>query len=310
MKKTFLKAIALCLVLTLALALASCGGNTADEKPEAKTEAKTDAPAASTEEPAQRNWTGFHKWLEEDWASKTAEYQFTGYWDMGDSEYGIAFSFLMNLYSDGSVMANQYQDGRADYRYFGSWEKVADPDGDELHINIAEETGGEIEDRIGHKYSYVVYEEADGGYSFGFDFGIAGGQYFRVANLTGSKEIKYASVEDFQKAAREGAFVVAPEPTEEAPAEETPAESTGYTATVALGDQSFDASLVLNDETSATFTAAVSFDCTYVKDGNTVTLTLTGEPEGFQAQIWPAVSHVWVLNDADMTMTGVETPAE
>ncbi|MBQ7525802.1 MAG: hypothetical protein IJT09_05140, partial [Abditibacteriota bacterium] len=264
MKKNFAKMLALVLALAMVFALAACsGGETTSNPSSPSTPSTPRTPSTPSETPTEggetqtREWRGFHGWLDEDWGSKTPDYQFTGYWDMGDPEYGIAFSFLMNLYSDGSVMANQYQDGRADYRYFGSWEKVADPDGDELHINIAEETGGEIEDRIGHKYSYVVYEEADGGYSFGFDFGIAGGQYFRVANLTGSKEIKYASVEDFQKAAREGAFVVVAEPVEEAPAEETPAESTGYTATVALGDQSFDATLVLNDETSAAFTAAV-----------------------------------------------------
>ena len=316
MKKHLVRALAVIMALSMVFALAACGESAPATTESQSSESQTAPAETAAEEPAEaegREWRGFHGWLEEDWDSKTPEYQFTGYWDMGDAEYGIAFSFLMNLYNDGSVLVNQFQAERSDYRYYGSWEKVEDPDGDELHINIVEESGGEIESLIDHKYSYVAYEESDGNFSFGYDFGIAGGQYFRVANVTGSAEVNYASIADFQAAAAEGAFVTAAEPAEgeeaaAAEGEEAAAEgeetAAGYTAKVVLGDQEFDASLVLNDETSATFTAAVAFECSYEKLGNAVILTLPGEPEGFQAQIWPAIEHVWVVNDEDMTMQG------
>lgn len=304
MKKALKKILALALALTMVFALASCGG---DPKPSASTGSSSPSPSAgNSSDPgnnpgeATRNWTGFHGWLDEDFESKDVSYQFTGYWDMGDPEYGIAFSFLMNLYSDGSARINQYGNNM-DYRYFGSWEKVEDPDGDELNIKIVEETN-ESGELIDHKYSYTVYEESDGGFSFGYDFGIAAGQYFRVANLTGSKEVKYTT-DSFKTAADAGEFVVA---MEQEPSDNSgeDGESAGYTAPVAMGDQQFDATLVLNDETNAAFTAAVTFDCTYEKFGSTVVLSLPGEPEGFQAQIWPAVPHIWVVNNEDMTMKG------
>lgn len=301
MKKTFVKVWALALALVMVFALAACGGDTGST-PSGNN--SPTPPAESSNDPAEqtRNWTGFHGWLDEDFESKDVDYQFTGYWDMGDPEYGIAFSFLMNLYSDGSARINQYQAGRSDYTYFGSWEKVEDPDGDELNINIVEETN-ESGELIDHRYSYTVYEEADGGFSFGYDFGIAAGQYFRVANMTGSAGAKYTT-DSFKAAADAGEFVVATEGGEENPGNGEDGETAGYASSIALGDQQFDATLVLNDDTSATFTAAVSFECSYEKLGSTVVLTLPGEPEGFQAQIWPAAPHIWVLNDEDMTMKG------
>lgn len=302
MKKTFAKALTLALALVMVFTLAACGGDPA-ASPSGSTGSSPTPSAGNSGDPAEqtRNWTGFHGWLSEDFESKDINYQFTGYWDMGDPEYGIAFSFLMNLYSDGSVRVNQYQAERSDYTYFGSWEKVEDPDGDELNIKIVEETN-ESGELIDHKYSYTVYEEADGGFSFGYDFGIAAGQYFRVANLTGSAEVKYTT-DSFKAAADAGEFVVkSDEEPSENPGED--GETAGYIAPVTMGDQQFDATLVLNNDTSASFTAAVTFECSYTKLGSTVVLSLPGEPEGFQAQIWPAVPHVWVVNDEDMTMKG------
>ena len=292
--KKFAKALSLCLALVMLLSLAACGGNT--DKPDT-----TKAPDSTSATEAKKTWTGFHGWLEENWDSKEISYQFTGYWDMGDPAYGIAFSFLMNLYKDGSVLVSQYQTGARDYQYFGGWELVGDPDGDELHITIAEETN-ESGELIDHKYSYEIYEESDGGFSFGYDFGIAAGQYFRVANLTGSANVAYATVDAFKADADKGAFVVEPDPTE--PPETTGGETAGYSAPITLGDKEMTATLTLDDETNATLVAAVTFNCTYTTVGNAVILTLPGEPEGYQAQIWPAIAHIYVVNDEDMTMKG------
>lgn len=306
--KNITKALSLVLVLAMLLTLAACGGkpetpNTPASTPNtpASTPASTDAPETPTE--AARVWTGFHGWLDEDWDAKEVAYQFTGYWDMGDPEYGIAFSFLMNLYADGSVQICQYQADRADYRYFGGWELVEDPDGDELHIKVAEETN-ESGELIDHKYSYEIYEESDGGFSFGYDFGIAAGQYFRVANMAGSKEVNYANVDAFKAAADEGAFVVAA-PVEEGTEEGGETEEVaGYSCPINLGGNEMTAVLTLDDETNATLVAAVTFTCTYTKTGSVVVLDVAGELEGYQAQIWPAIEHIYVVNDEDMTMKG------
>ena len=231
MKKMVTKTLAIASALTLGLSMMACGGSGSGTPSGSENAPAGQQTEANVEE--TRSWKGFHGWKEENFDAKDISYQFTGFWDMGDATYGIAFSFLMNLYEDGSVQVNQYQAPSTDYRYYGSWEKVEDPDGDELHINIAEETNvdGEL---IDHKYSYVVYEEADGGFSFGYDFGIAPGQYFRVANLAGKAGAEYKDVAAFQTAAADGAFVVAAET--EAAAGETKAEGEAQTETKAEGE--------------------------------------------------------------------------
>lgn len=288
----------LCVLLAAAMlfSLTACGSESA--KPASVPTEGTPA------ESAKKEWIGFHGWMGENWGAKSIDVQFTGYWDMGDPTYNIAFSFLMNLYDDMSVQIYQYANDHT-YRYFGDWELVEDPDGDELHIKIAEETN-EKNELIDHKYSYEIYEESDGGFSFGFDFGIAAGQYFRVVNMTGSRNVHYKTFDDFKKAADEGAFVVAAS-TEETQATDdntASADPVGYTCPVALGENGMTATLTLDDETDATLVAAVTFKCTYTKSGFTVVLEPVGELEGYQAQIWPAVPHVYVLNDEDMSMKG------
>ena len=45
--------------------------------------------------------------------------------------------------------------------------------------------------------------------------------------------------------------------------------------------------------------------CTYTRIGDAVVLEVTGELEGYAAQIWPNVSHAYLLNE-DHSMTGVK----
>lgn len=295
--KKFTKVLSLCLALVMALSLAACAGDTPAPS--------TNPPAPSTTPPAADNvkdWTGFHGWLEEDWDSKEISYQFTGYWDMGDPAYGKAFSFLMNLYNDGSVLVNQYQTGKADYRYFGSWELVKDPDGDELDITIVEETD-EAGDLIDHKYSYVLYEESDGGFSFGYDFGIAAGQYFRVADMTGSKNVTYTSIAAFQAAA-DAAAPAAGDTTE--PAGDTTEPAGDVVATYEAG------SLVLTLYADGTMRVEFpqysmsrdGFTYELSEDGTTLTVTDTPSEEdmGAFAQVWKgAGADVWTIDGTTAT---------
>ena len=53
---------------------------------------------------------------------------------------------------------------------------------------------------ISHEYSYELYEEEDGNYSFGYTFGIAPGTYFREADMAGGKEILYVTMNEFHDA--------------------------------------------------------------------------------------------------------------
>lgn len=48
-----------------------------------------------------------------------------------------------------------------------------------------------------------------------------------------------------------------------------------------------------------------TFPGTYTRIGDAVVLEVTGELEGYAAQIWPNVSHAYLLNE-DHSMTGVK----
>lgn|GEM_PF-1525925 len=92
----------------------------------------------------------------------------------------------------------------------------------------------------------------------------------------------------------------------EAPEPAAPAEDAPYAAKVDLGGQSFDATLVLNEDGTAAFTAAVTMNVKYTKVGKAVVLEQDGELEGYAAQIFPAVPHAWLLNDETKEMTALK----
>ena len=130
------------------------------------------------------DWTAHEGWLQEDWDAKTVKYQFTGEWEL--AEYNIHFMFLINLYEDGSALVDQRDIGKASsYCQFGYWSEEQTVDGSEL---------------VAHEYSFELYEEEDGNYSFGYTFGIAPGQYFRDVDMTGGAEIAYPTLAAFHEA--------------------------------------------------------------------------------------------------------------
>ncbi len=92
----------------------------------------------------------------------------------------------------------------------------------------------------------------------------------------------------------------------EAPEPAAPAEDAPYAAKVDLGGQSFDATLVLNEDGTAAFTAAVTMNVKYTKVGKAVVLEQDGELEGYGAQIFPNVPHAWLLNDETKEMTALK----
>ena len=151
------------------------------------------------------DWETFEEWTEEDWDSKTISYQFTGEWEL--AEYNISLKFLINLYDDGSALVDQYNIlGGASYQQFGYWSEENTEDGNEIAFDtlFCTPNAGE-EDLVAHEYSYELYEEEDGNYSFGYTFGIAAGSYFREADMVGGPEIEFETVEDFRTAATEEA---------------------------------------------------------------------------------------------------------
>ena len=97
---------------------------------------------------------------------------------------------------------------------------------------------------------------------------------------------------------------------EEAPAEgevtEEAAPANVYSMPINLGGTEGTSTLELVDDTNAKFSAFMNFDCTYEKIGSAVILTPVEEPTETKGQIWAAVKHAYLLNDADMSLTALE----
>ena len=130
------------------------------------------------------NWESYENWLTEDWDAKEIAYQFNGTWEL--AEYGISFNILINLYSDGSALVDQRNIASASsYLQFGYWSEELTEDGNEIAFDTLYCSDVEGTSLIAHEYSYELYEEEDGNYSFGYTFGIAPGQYFREADMVG-----------------------------------------------------------------------------------------------------------------------------
>lgn len=145
------------------------------------------------------DWESFEGWNDVDWDAKTIKYQFTGEWAL--PEYNIALQFVINLYDDGSALVDQRKTTEgASYLQFGYWSEETTEDGNEIAFDTLYCTPVEGDELVAHEYSYELYEEEDGNYSFGYTFGIAPGQYFREADVAGGAEIVYESLEAFHAA--------------------------------------------------------------------------------------------------------------
>lgn len=191
MKKFF----ALLLAVLTALSLVACSSSAAPAA-----DAKTDAPAAAAEEPAKADWAHYKDWITTDW-NKAVAYQFTGHWDMGDPQYNIVYDFLINLYEDGSVCGVQHGYGDRTFTFYGFWSAEDTEDGKEVTLTFRKETplegAANYDELLDHKYTYTLYEESDGGFSFAFDFGIVPGEYMRTVDMAGNAEVKFDSMDAF-----------------------------------------------------------------------------------------------------------------
>ena len=74
-------------------------------------------------------------------------------------------------------------------------------------------------------------------------------------------------------------------------------EATPYTASIDMGGNPTTAELVLNGDGTAAFKVFTDFECTYKQIGDAVVLSVVGELEGYGAQIWPNVTHAFILNE-------------
>ncbi|MBR2288982.1 MAG: hypothetical protein IJ865_12110 [Clostridia bacterium] len=168
MKKIVSLLLAVCMVLTLAVSFAE-------------------------------DWETFEGWQDVDWDAKTIRYQFIGEWSL--EENNIYQTFLINLYEDGSVLVDQRSTTSASsYYQFGYWSEENTEDGNEIALDTILCTPLNGDALIAHEYSYELYEEEDGNYSFGYTFGIIPGQYFREADVAGGAEIVYETLEAFHAA--------------------------------------------------------------------------------------------------------------
>lgn len=279
MKKNVSRILTLAMAAVLALSLAACGApadtnNPGTPNPGTNNPGTTDpgsTPSNGGETAKDWTHTTDEQWVAENWDAKTPAYQFTGQWDMGDPNYNFVFDFLLNLFEDGSVRVNQYSAAQGNYFYFGFWSEEETEDGNEISLTIRRETplqeGGEL---VSHKYTYTLYEESDGSYSFGFDFAMVPGQYFRVADLKGSSNIVYKSIDEFHAASEAGAFTPEkPEGSDQPAGGDEPAE-TSYPAHTMVVPFTPDSSEQLKTE----------FYCDSVTWGTALGATGTYEPTG------------------------------
>lgn len=83
------------------------------------------------------------------------------------------------------------------------------------------------------------------------------------------------------------------------------AEDTPYTCSVDMGGNATTAELALQADGTANLKVFTDIPCTYTRIGDVAVLELAGELEGFAAQIWPNISHAYILNE-DHSMQGVK----
>ncbi len=170
------------------LCLTSCGGSTEP----------TDSSSAGTTK-EYKNYTD-EEWKAENLDTKEIGYQLTGVWAL--DEYNIEFDFCLNIYKDGAAVVEQrdvYE--HESFTYFGYYVQKTTEDGEELNIIFRTEMTDKPEkygsEFTSHAYKYTLYEEMDGGFAFGFDFGITPGQYMRSVDLAGNSTVTYATFSAF-----------------------------------------------------------------------------------------------------------------
>lgn len=140
-------------------------------------------------------------WLKEEFDGKSKSYQFIGDWEMGVASYAMDFSFLVNLYSDGSLRMEQMNIYSASsYYYYGYWNLTTTEDGKQIDWSTTCMTNVTPNNLVNAEYDYTFYEKSDGTYSSGIKFCLAPGQYVRDATVTGSSKIVYATDEAFHEA--------------------------------------------------------------------------------------------------------------
>lgn len=313
MKKHGKKTLALMLALVFIMTLAACG-----KQPPAPSTPASVVPSAQPTAPegnepesgtSGSDWTSFQDWQSEDWDAKTVSYQFTGEWNL--EEYAMNFRFCINLYEDGSALVDQRNISSAgSYLQYGYWSEEETQDGNEIAFNTLYVVN--IDDTlIAHEYSYQLYQESDGGYSFGYDFGIAPGSFFRTVDVVGSDAVTYATLEEFHAAVDDVSetyhFVNSNE------------VEGGFSAVISImGDNSVTADLCTEYE-GATVSAYQETGVLKVDlvDGSTaytlvigeveipLTISADGVVEDFQ---WTAVWDT-VNVSIDFTMTQTELPA-
>jgi len=82
-----------------------------------------------------------------------------------------------------------------------------------------------------------------------------------------------------------------------------------YTVTVDLGGNETTASLTLNEDGTGVLNVFMDFAVSYTQIGNAVILEPTEELADYAAQIWPAIKHVYILNE-DKSMLPIENVYE
>ncbi len=160
-----------------------------------------DEPAPTPNPEQNVDYTAYTKqqWDALDFTGKEIAYQFMGEWEF--AEFSMNFAFLLNFYSDGCVKVEQYHRYTEDttYIYVGYWSEEVTVDGNEITFKnlYARDLDNYL---ISHDYDYVLFEESDGTYSFGYDFCLAPGQYYRTVDVVGGSDITYGNESAFYSA--------------------------------------------------------------------------------------------------------------
>lgn len=203
-------------VLAAAMLLAGCGTPTTSSAAKSSTTASTtttsSAPAATSEAASTsvakvnkfRTYTAA-QWIAEDFSAKKVSYQFTSSEPFEIKDYGIGYHVCINLYEDGSILA----DARNIYScyswmYYGAWDAAKDEDGyNQLNVaELFENNGqdGKGTDAVACKKTAVLNESSTGTFAWTFAINMAPGQYARDINTVGSATAKYADFDAFHTA--------------------------------------------------------------------------------------------------------------
>lgn len=203
-----MKSHALTLVglLAASLILAACGTPTVSSTQPASSSPKStsSAPIATSSAPTTSSastskfftYKG-EQFLAEDWDKKTIAYQFVSSAPYQIADYNIKVDAMINLYSDGSFLADQRNDKSSQsFWYFGAWAATVEEGYTTLTVKTLFMKDGE-DDTVAHVYSYKLVESSSHTFKWTFDFAMMVHQYFRTVDMEGSATAKYATWADF-----------------------------------------------------------------------------------------------------------------